>query len=858
MIRQFILFLILCLIIPTGWANSAPQAIKNRDDIALIPKGSDLVIPSFKQVETEREMGLLMGHYLDSLSKAPSFVAKDFEKLACFFIDDMISQNYLLAAGITLHRAYNILLDPKIAAASNVDLVGLTTSAAEMYMRGGAFNNAFRFLDLTHQLCSHYGEPTKDNYLRNSLNIASLLCLTGNFEAAAGIYNDAVEALDETHPDSVSPATINAMLYCAFLLADKEDGNFFSNTISLYKKLGDKSPANPIMFNLFGCRLLTNHFKNYEAAHNQYEKLQNLAPHLTLSVALPEIMENEWLYDPQKYAASLPYYRFAMEELIITNLNSFSTNATEYYWDRIARKLRRSIGLGFNNLQEDPDYLAGAFLTTVLSKNLSVASIRDFYEAIEASGKKEYKQSLHEIKNLKNRIGNSTDSITRAELQGKLEDMEWPLRIGFDVAQGFVEKNNKTVGAYHNLEPDECEVEIVEYPHFDADGNETSYYGAIILYTAPHHDKRLDIDHQVDRREFVDLGPTLAWQMLYNGLYNDKDDRYRARQYDKEEMISVSNLIVPLAKKIEKYKRAYLATSGLLNNINLGALPYGDEGKPLNETVEIVKINAAYDLYDIKNRKTALPSAAVFSNIDYNLTSKTDSKDKIDSETSGYRIKIEKGGNMKKFYSLPIDEKALTDAVRKSSKRIHSYSGSRATEEAFKGLDGNAPSIIHIDSHGFYIPDGNNTFIGRHTLEGSRERALLTCGLPLAGANIAWSGKDVEEGKEDGILTAWEISCMDLSKCKLAVLSACETAQGIIDPINGVLGLQRALRLAGVKSMLLTLWPVDNELTQEFINSFYRNIPESKDFNEAFVKTQRTFRQRHPDPYIWAPFILIN
>ncbi|MDE6298667.1 MAG: CHAT domain-containing protein [Muribaculaceae bacterium] len=135
---------------------------------------------------------------------------------------------------------------------------------------------------------------------------------------------------------------------------------------------------------------------------------------------------------------------------------------------------------------------------------------------------------------------------------------------------------------------------------------------------------------------------------------------------------------------------------------------------------------------------------------------------------------------------------------------------------------------------------------------------MLTCGLPLAGANIAWAGNDVEEGKEDGILTAWEIASMDLSNCQLAVLSACETAQGINDPINGVLGLQRALRLAGVKSMLLTLWPVDNELTQEFINSFYSNIPESNDYNEAFVKTQRMFRQRHPDPYVWAPFILIN
>ncbi|MDE5975646.1 MAG: CHAT domain-containing protein, partial [Muribaculaceae bacterium] len=699
MIRQFIILLSLSLLSLSLWGNTGSQQ-KNNDDVVVFPDGTNFVIPSFEQVDTEREIGKGIVLLLDSLSKAPSFAAKDFENLACFLIDDLLSRNYLLAAGVAIHRAYNILLDPKIASEAN--LVGLTTSTAEMYMRGGACDNAVNYLDLANQLCNHYGEPANENYIRNSFNIGSLLFSTGNFDAAADIFTVAVNALDEVEPDSVSAATLNAMFYCAYLLAAKEEADFFADMVQLCKKLGGKSLVSALMYNLFSAHLLSAHFKNYELAHEHYEKLQDVLPHLTLSIALPDIMENEWRYDPEKFAAAFPFYRLAMEELIITNLNSFSTDATDFYWSLMARKLLRSIGLGFNNLHDNPVFLSGAFIGTVLSKNMSVATLRDFYEAIESSGKKDYIRILDEIRKLRQRIGNSTDSLERANLQSKLEDKEWPLRIGFDVAKGVVENNNKTVLAHHNLAKDECEVEIVEYPHFDDEGNEQAHYGAIILSTTTHRDKNLNIEHEVDSREFIDLGPTLAWTMLYNGLNNDKDDHYRAGHYDKEEILSVSNLIVPLAKKIEKYKRAYISASGVLNNINIGALPYGPEGKPLNETVEIAKINAVYDLSDIKKRRTSFPSAAIFSNIDYNLPSENVSKNNVGSETSGYRVKIEKGGNMKKFYSLPIDEEALKGAIRKASKKVRSYSGSRATEEAFKSLDGKAPELIHIDSHGFY------------------------------------------------------------------------------------------------------------------------------------------------------------
>ena len=823
----------------------------NTDEIPFLP-------PSHEQVEIEREAALLLAHQFDSLSKTPDFIPREFEKSACIFIDDLISNNYLLAAGILIHVANNILIDPESESFFKSDMLGLMVSTAEMYLRGGAFPQAVNSLETADMLCKAIGKDAKDYYLRNTFNIASLLCHSNHFEEGSRLYMQLMDLLKEEDINKMSPPLINSWLYCALLLADYVEPNFFNDTIELYRSLQNQTTVSQVMFGLFCCRILTEHFENYEEAYKRYNQLQSVLPHLCHSLLLPEIIENEWKYNPDVYLSNLPYYKYALEDIIIANMNSFSTNATEFFWDRIAKKYQHAFGLGLNKFSDDEFYLIAPFLVSTTSKNLSVHSIRDFYNQVNESGKKDDMKRLAQIKDLKKKIGNTTDSLQRSNLQSRLEDLEWPLKIGYDLAAGFVKNNNLAVLAYHSLDPDECEVEIIEYPFLNEDGSEIAHYGAIIKSKVNHYDKNLGINSYVEKPKFIDLGPVLAWEMVYEGFGKKKSDREKAAQYNPEEMLSASRLIIPLAEKIVNFRRAYISTTGILNNINIGALPYGEEGNPLNDSVEIVKINASYELNKIKETKPSLKSAAVFSNINFN-SSETDPLNSDNAtETAGYRLNIEKGGNMKKFYSLPINEKDLTDAIRKSSKKVISFSGSKASEEAFKKLDGNAPELIHIDSHGFYIPEGSNAFLGKHTIESSRERALLTCGLPLAGANIAWSGEDVDEGKEDGILTAWEISCMDLSKCKLAVLSACETAQGDLDPINGVLGLQRALRLAGVQTMLLTLWPVDNDLTQEFVNSFYSLIPESKDFNDAFIKTQRIFRQRHPDPYLWAPFILIN
>ena len=137
---------------------------------------------------------------------------------------------------------------------------------------------------------------------------------------------------------------------------------------------------------------------------------------------------------------------------------------------------------------------------------------------------------------------------------------------------------------------------------------------------------------------------------------------------------------------------------------------------------------------------------------------------------------------------------------------------------------------------------------------------LNRCGLLFAGANIALQGnsKDLPEGVQDGILTAKEISLLDLRDADLVVLSACETAKGDITS-EGVFGLQRAFKMAGVQTIIMSLWKVNDQATQLLMTEFYNNwIGKQQSKREAFRNAQNTVRTKHEEPKYWAGFIMLD
>jgi CHAT domain-containing protein len=139
------------------------------------------------------------------------------------------------------------------------------------------------------------------------------------------------------------------------------------------------------------------------------------------------------------------------------------------------------------------------------------------------------------------------------------------------------------------------------------------------------------------------------------------------------------------------------------------------------------------------------------------------------------------------------------------------------------------------------------------------ENPLLLSGLALAGANRrAAAGAD----EDDGILTAEEIAALDLSSVEWAVLSACDTGSGDVESLEGVLGLQRAFRIAGARTVVMSLWPVDDRATRRFMEKLYGlRMREGADVGTAMqgamraVLVERRRKGLSTDPFHWAGFV---
>jgi CHAT domain-containing protein/tetratricopeptide (TPR) repeat protein len=224
----------------------------------------------------------------------------------------------------------------------------------------------------------------------------------------------------------------------------------------------------------------------------------------------------------------------------------------------------------------------------------------------------------------------------------------------------------------------------------------------------------------------------------------------------------------------------------------------------------------------------------------------------------------------KAFVSLGKKEvNNILEVLTGSSFVIRQYMRGEATENLFKTTP-HKNEVVHLSTHGFYRPQWdmmrqNFTYGFNKTTEAPLYSHLLFSGLAFAGANktkafdagLAPAGKTAlaEEGN-DGILYSYEIKDIDLSAADLVVLSACETGLGMIVMDEGVMGLQQAFRLAGASKVIMSLWEVNKQYTQDWMKIFYSYY--KGDAEAAYNSTQNQLIADGKPPYNWAGFVLIK
>ena len=331
----------------------------------------------------------------------------------------------------------------------------------------------------------------------------------------------------------------------------------------------------------------------------------------------------------------------------------------------------------------------------------------------------------------------------------------------------------------------------------------------------------------------------------------------------------------PLSDELKGVKNVYFSPSGALYNIGIEQLPCSAT-ENIGERYNMFRLSSTRELA-LRHDKPSEKSSALYGGLRYYVPP---------TELLAY--------NRAKGYSRSSSSRDVFERLPETKTEIDNitallrahnygdpavYEGDEGTEESFKALSGKRTSIIHLATHGSYItPTAAEkqrkrdmmkrlTFLraGDDRQSSEEDEALTRSFLVMSGGKMLWTSDSIPEGVDDGLLTAQEISRIDLRGCDLAVLSACETGLGDISS-EGVMGLQRGFKKAGVQSIVMSLWKVADRPTQEFMTEFYRHLTAGEGKRTSFLAAQRFLKEKYPTnlpqdesrPPYWASFILLD
>ena len=464
-------------------------------------------------------------------------------------------------------------------------------------------------------------------------------------------------------------------------------------------------------------------------------------------------------------------------------------------------------------------------------------------------------------------------------------------------ANTFVKKDYTWQNVRDKLKPGEAAVEIIRFREFKPDESgiftDNVYYAALVVRS--------------DTQDNPDL------LIIRNG--NQMEDRYLANyrnaiRYKVEEDFSYGLFWKPIANKLTGIKKVYFSPDGAFNQISIYSLRNPDSGKYTLDEIEIQVVTNTKDL--LEERKTpALQTkdgkAVLIGYPNYNkgafediLAEEAVASNVASAASQGRNVEVrgtrgsERGtrgtrgadgetttrgltrgasrglprgirGNLNQYIDsdyllalLPgtqVEVQKISELYGDSKSVSEIVLGDNAIESSLKEVS--RPKTLHVATHGFFLSDPKpDEMVDTKYVE----NPLLRSGLIFAGANSYLATGEITEelGGEDGILTAYEAMNLDLEGTELVVLSACETGLGTIKNGEGVYGLQRAFKVAGAQSVIMSMWTVDDDATQELMTNFYENWLKTGDKHASFIKAQRALKAKYPEPYYWGAFVMVG
>lgn len=326
-----------------------------------------------------------------------------------------------------------------------------------------------------------------------------------------------------------------------------------------------------------------------------------------------------------------------------------------------------------------------------------------------------------------------------------------------------------------------------------------------------------------------------------------------------------------LANMLKGKKYIYISPSGLLNSIAFEYLPIED-GRFIFDEYNVYRLTSTRELC-FKDTTKIFKRACLFGGLDYNSARYLNIANAEKQQNRVSRAVIDslgQRGGLDPLFGSKKEIEQIKIEMDRANIDCCVYTGVEGTEESFASLSGSQMNIIHLSTHGMYVHCDDFSFdtnkfrfiLSDEDKSVDEESSLLSHSfLAMSGVNTTIHNDSLSIGKDDGFLTALEISRFDFTDLDLVVLSACETALGEIDS-EGVYGLQRSFKKAGANTIIMSLAKVDDEATKILMVDFYRNLMSGKTKHQSFKDAQKYLRQvengKYNKPEYWASFIMLD
>lgn len=502
------------------------------------------------------------------------------------------------------------------------------------------------------------------------------------------------------------------------------------------------------------------------------------------------------------------------------------------YWNTIKGDFEFYNTLAFSQLEDFKDLAGKVYDYQLLTKALLLSTSIKIRERIlnstDEALKTTYNLWIEKKEELTNALSMSTQQLVNNGydinlMTAEAEKLEREISQKSELfSQSFDNKKIKYGDVQKVINKNEVAIEMVRYRHFNHTFTDSVVYVALYIKNDNARPKAIILPQGnfLEKRYFSNYR---------NSIIGKIEDKHSYRVFWE-----------PIHKGIGTATTIYLSADGVYNQINLEAIPTPD-GKYIIDNTNIVLVSNTKDLFLNKTRSKAVSAgntATMFGNPKFYLTAST--------------------GNWASLPGTEREVEQLQGLLKQRSWATDEYVENFASEGKVKEVT--SPKILHFATHGFYTPTIEKSEMEELTESEAAmaENPLLKTGLLFSGAGDIFNETKYNYNIADGILTAAEAMSLNLDQTDLVVLSACETGLGKIENGEGVYGLQRAFLVAGAKVLIMSMFKVDDEATQKLIINFYRKWLTTNNMRQSFIDAKKELRVEYPEPYYWAPFMMIG